>query len=73
MKVSKRGNSLAVRLPAAAVEALGLSIAERCGLSVFDSTVAASAVLAGCTALLTEDMQDGQALEGGLRSDHPFP
>jgi predicted nucleic acid-binding protein len=51
---------------------LGLSIAERYGLSVYDSMIAASAVLAGCNTLLTEDMQDGQAREGGLRIRNPF-
>lgn len=52
---------------------LGMSLAERYGLSVYDSMIAASAVLAGCSTLLTEDMQDGQALEGGLRIRNPFP
>jgi predicted nucleic acid-binding protein len=51
---------------------LGLSIAERYGLSVYDSMIAASAVLAGCNTLLTEDMQDGQAFEGGLGIRNPF-
>lgn len=51
---------------------LGLSIAERYVLSVYDSMIAASAVLAGCNTLLTEDMQDGQAIEGGLRIRNPF-
>jgi predicted nucleic acid-binding protein len=48
------------------------SIAERYGLSVWDSMIAASAVLAGCSTLLTEDMQYGQAIEDRLRIRNPF-
>ncbi len=51
---------------------LGLKVAERYGLSVYDSLIAASALLAGCRLLLTEDMQDGQSLEGRLKVRNPF-
>ncbi|MEO8409536.1 MAG: PIN domain-containing protein [Propionivibrio sp.] len=37
----------------------GLEIAERHGLTIYDSMIAAAALLAGRTVLLSEDMQDG--------------
>ncbi len=52
---------------------LGLQIAERYGMSIYDSTVIASALLAGCKALLSEDLQDGQIIEGRLEIRNPFP
>lgn len=51
---------------------LGLQVAERYGLSVYDSMIVASALLAGCKSLLTEDMQDGQAFDGRLKIHNPF-
>jgi antitoxin component of MazEF toxin-antitoxin module len=64
MQVAKWGNSLAIRLPAAVVEVLGLKegdeieihvvdgkqfgVAERYGLSTYDAMIAASALHAGC-------------------------
>jgi predicted nucleic acid-binding protein len=37
----------------------GLTIAERYGFAVYDSLIVASALLAGCSVLWTEDLQDG--------------
>ncbi|MEZ5616224.1 MAG: PIN domain-containing protein [Rhodocyclaceae bacterium] len=51
---------------------LGLQVAERYGLSVYDSMIVASALLAGCKSLLTEDMQDGQTFDGRLKVRNPF-
>ena len=51
---------------------LGLQVAERYGLSVYDSMIVASALLAGCKSLLTEDMQDGQAFDSRLKVRNPF-
>lgn len=51
---------------------LGLKVAERYGLSVYDSMIVASALLAGCKSLLTEDMQDGQTFDGRLKVRNPF-
>ena len=51
---------------------LGLQIAERYGMSIYDSMVIASALLAGCKALLSEDLQDGQIIEGCLEIRNPF-
>ena len=50
----------------------GLKVAERYGLSVYDSMIVASALLAGCKSLLTEDMQDGQTFDGRLKVRNPF-
>ncbi|HVY17876.1 MAG TPA: PIN domain-containing protein [Rhodopila sp.] len=50
----------------------GLALAERYGLSTYDSMIAASALLAGCDTLWSEDMQDGLVLEGSLRIVSPF-
>lgn len=50
----------------------GLELAERYGLSIYDAMIVASALLAGCKALLSEDMQDGQIIEGSLEIRNPF-
>jgi len=52
--------------------ALGLALAERYGLSIFDAMIAASARLSGCATLWTEDMQHGMTLDGGLAISNPF-
>lgn len=51
---------------------LGLQIAERYGVSIYDAMIVASALLAGCNALLSEDLQDGQLIEGRLTIRNPF-
>jgi predicted nucleic acid-binding protein len=50
----------------------GLRIAERYGLSIYDSMIAASALDAGCDTLWSEDMQHGMKLDEGLRIANPF-
>ena len=50
---------------------LGMQIAELHGLSIYDAMIAASARLAGCKVILSEDMQDGLRLEG-MRIRDPF-
>lgn len=50
----------------------GLELARRYGLSLYDSMIAASALLAGCDRLWSEDMQDGLVLEGRIRIVNPF-
>ena len=50
----------------------GLRIAERYGLSLYDSMIAASALGAGCDTLWSEDMQHGMKLDEGLRIANPF-
>ena len=51
---------------------LGLQVAERCGLAVYDSLIVAAALLAGCKTVMSEDMQDGQVVEGRVRIRNPF-
>lgn len=50
----------------------GRALAARYGLSVYDAMIVASALLAGCTTLWSEDMQDGLLVEGQLRITNPF-
>lgn len=50
----------------------GLALAERYGFSTYDAMIAASALHAGCDTLWSEDMQDGLALDEGLRIVNPF-
>lgn len=51
---------------------LGLAMAERYGLSVYDGQIVASALLAECTTLWSEDMQDGLVLDGRATVRNPF-
>lgn len=51
---------------------LGLKVVERHGLSIYDAMIVAAALLAGCTTLVSEDMQDGQIFEGTLQVRNPF-
>ncbi len=47
-------------------------IQERYGFSWYDSLIVATALEAGCDILYSEDMQDGQTIEGRLRITNPF-
>jgi predicted nucleic acid-binding protein len=51
---------------------LGLALAERHNLAIYDALIAASAVLAECDRLWSEDMQDGMAIDKRLRIVNPF-
>ena len=44
----------------------------RSGFSIYDAMIVASALVAGCTTLWSEDMQDGLLVEGQLRIINPF-
>jgi len=50
----------------------GLTIAERYGFSLYDALIVAAALKAGCVTLYSEDMQDGQTIEGRLVIRNPF-
>jgi predicted nucleic acid-binding protein len=50
----------------------GLLLAERYGLSTFDAMIVASALLADCDTLLSEDMQHGLIISARLRIVNPF-
>ena len=51
---------------------LGLDFAERYGLSIYDSMIAAAAALNGSARLWSQDMQDGMRIGEGLRVENPF-
>lgn len=51
---------------------VGRALAERYGFSVYDAMIVASALIAGCTTLYTEDMHDGLLVEKQLRLINPF-
>lgn len=50
----------------------GRDLAERYGLSVYDSMIVAAALKAGCTLLYSEDMHHGLILEKQLTIYNPF-
>ena len=50
---------------------LALAVGERFGFSIFDSLIIASAQIAQCEVLYSEDLQDGQKVEG-LLIRNPF-
>lgn len=49
-----------------------LGLAERHGFPVHDALIVAAALEAGCGTLFSEDMQDGQVVEGRLTIRNPF-
>ena len=50
----------------------GLLIARRYGLALYDSMIVASALIAGCRTLYSEDLQAGQVFDRQLRVVDPF-
>ena len=50
----------------------GLSICERYRFSIYDSMIVASALLANCQILFSEDLQDGQRIDTQLTIRNPF-
>ena len=57
--------------PSAALYARALDLQERYKFSFYDSLIVAAALEAGCTRLLSEDLQHGQRIEG-LTIKNPF-
>jgi predicted nucleic acid-binding protein len=51
---------------------LGLGLADRYRLSVYDGMIVASALLSDCDTLWSEDMQDGMVIEQQLLIRNPF-
>ena len=49
-----------------------IAIAERYGYKIYDALIVASALEAKCTTLYTEDLQDGQVIDGRLTIRNPF-
>ena len=63
---------LAVEPVTVEIHETGLALAERHNLSLYDATIAAAALHAGCDTLFSEDMQHGMVLDGRLRVANPF-
>ena len=51
---------------------VGISLAERYQLSVYDSMIVSAALSSECDTLLSEDLQDGLLINGRLRVLNPF-
>ena len=49
-----------------------LRLAERYGFSIYDSLIVAAALIAECKTVVSEDMQDGQILDGRVKIRNPF-
>ena len=49
-----------------------LRIAEKHGYNIFDALVVAAALEAGCATLYSEDLHDGQTIDGQLTIRNPF-
>ena len=49
-----------------------LEIAARTGYQFYDALIIAAALEAGCTTLFSEDLHDGQVINGGLTIRNPF-
>jgi len=54
------------------VHEIGLGLAERHGLSIYDAMIVASALESECDTLWSEDMQDGLMVGRRLRITDPF-
>lgn len=50
----------------------GLQLAECYGFSIYDAMIIASALLADCRTLYSEDMQNGQVIDGQMTIQNPF-
>jgi predicted nucleic acid-binding protein len=50
----------------------GIQIAQRYGFSLYDSMIVASALLAGCKTLYSEDLQHRQVIDEQLTVINPF-
>lgn len=49
-----------------------LSIVRKYGFNFYDAVIVASSLEAGCVVLYSEDMQNGQVIEGKLKIINPF-
>ena len=49
-----------------------LKIAEKHGYNIYDALVVSAALEAGCTTLYSEDLHDGQTIDGQLTIRSPF-
>ena len=51
---------------------IGLALAERYGISIYEAMVVASGLHAECDTLWSEDMHDGMVIQDQLRIANPF-
>lgn len=58
-------------MPSTRLYTAGIDIQARYRFSFYDSMIVAAAMDAGCTRLLTEDLQDGQKIDG-MVVENPF-
>jgi predicted nucleic acid-binding protein len=65
-------NVLTVHALTVETHEIGLRLAEKYRLSIYDAMIAASALQAGCDTLWSEDMKHGLAVDGILRILNPF-
>jgi predicted nucleic acid-binding protein len=54
------------------VHTRGIELAQRYGFSVYDAMIVASALIANCQKIYTEDLQNGQIIEDSLKIQNPF-
>ena len=54
------------------IQDVGISLAERYQLSVYDSMIVSAALSAECDTFLSEDLQNGLLINGRLRVLNPF-
>lgn len=55
-----------------ATHAAALRVAQQYGFGIYDAQIAASALEANCSTLYSEDLQDGQVIDGELTIRNPF-
>jgi predicted nucleic acid-binding protein len=55
-----------------AIHEAGIAIAARTGYQLYDALIIAAALEARCDTLFSEDLQDGQIIEGQLIIRNPF-
>lgn len=55
-----------------AIHDAAIAIAGRTGYQFYDALIIAAALEAGCDTLFSEDMQDGQQIDGRLTIRNPF-
>jgi predicted nucleic acid-binding protein len=70
IKESCQNNSLHINTEDTVL--LACQIAGRYGFSFFDSLIVAAALGSSCAILYSEDLQDGQVIEGKLTVKNPF-
>ena len=58
--------------PDGALLAAAWSLQDKLGFSWWDAMIVAAALKAGCDTLLSEDLQHGQVIDGGLTLINPF-